>query len=111
MSKPRVRVSNTWLKLLTLQGGSLPILHDPLPGAHVPDCLSSLPTRFSEDVSHRLEVYRSLSASLWLVFSKNYSTCICIFDVEASVQGERAPGFFLSFSGISDISHPSVDCL
>lgn len=94
MSKPRVRVSNTWLKLLTLQGGSLPILHDPLPGAHVPDCLSSLPTRFSEDVSHRLEVYRSLSASLWLVFSKNYSTCICIFDVDSLCPGGKGARFF-----------------
>lgn len=80
------QVPNSWLSLLTPQGGCLPVYSsfssESLPGAQVLTWSLFFPSYPVTHISFLQPwMYRSPFASFQIVFSENYSTCRSIFDV------------------------------
>ena len=86
MLDPKAGVLSMWLKPLIPQGGSPPA-YSPLSSESPrrgtgPDLISPLPyLPNSMWIFLQSWLYKSLSTSLWLVFSENCSTCRCIYHV------------------------------
>ena len=106
VSDSRVEVPNTWLKLLTSLWGSPSLCNPPpllwrLPGAQVPTWSLLFPSYVIPPGSFsQFWLYKSLSASLHFIFSENFSTCRCIFDV--FIGGSELHG--LLFHGLDVLS-------
>ena len=74
--------SNCSLPREVLHPWNLPPFLSPLPGAQVPTWSLFFPSCLIPRGSFLQPwLYKGLSASLQVVFSENYSTCRCIFDV------------------------------